>query len=180
MAKNNYAKKSEKDFDSAKNLLRWNKFLFLSIGMWPKMNKKIFLSFYYYFTYHVLKDFVALFFTFSGHNLLKVIGTGLECISLTQLYVRFCMLKNHNKYFITLLKQFEQDYSIENYKTEKERKVFIYYSSTAKKFVSIVFSFFTITAGLYFIQPLIRQLSMFEEYFSYFYFVDIITCINYS
>lgn len=151
----------EKDFEDAKTILNWNKIFMSSIGLWPKFNKFIFLPQYYYFLWHYLKDFVAFYMTLSSHVLMKVIGTGLECLTLSQIYVRLWTLKNYNTDFVTLLKDFEKDYSIKNYKTVEEKKVFLYYNSRSKKIILTSLWTLTFTALLYFFQPLLSQISKF-------------------
>lgn len=159
MAKN--TKYSEKDFENAKRLLYWSKFNLWGLGLWPKLNKFIFLLHYYAYSWHWLSDFVTLFFTFSSHNLMKVIGSGMECLSLTVVQVRFSMFKNYNKDFVAIFSDFSKDYSIKNYQSEKEKKIFLYYNSKSKKFISIVIVALISTGGIYIMQPLLQQLSKF-------------------
>lgn len=159
MTNNKYNKDSEKDFEKAGALMKWNKFLLSCLGLWPKMNKFLFLSIYYSIQYHFMKDLMALFLTFSGHNLMKVIGTGMECISLVQVCARILMLKKYNEDFVNWIKDFIKDYSIKNYNTEEERKIFLFYNSRSRKFISTAVVMLLSVSIIYITQPVIRQLS---------------------
>lgn len=158
MSKVKFTKNTEQAFEKASTLLDWNKKSLSCAGLWPVMNKFIFFAQYYYFAYHLFKDFVALFFTFSSHSLIKVVGTGLECISLTQVYVRFWTLKNYSKELIAILDDFGKDYPIKNYKTEMEKKVFLYYNSKSKMLIAIDFWALGLITIMYYFQPLLLQL----------------------
>lgn len=151
--------KFEKAFDKAKTLLNWSKIFLSCLGLWPQENKFLFLPMYYYFMYHFSKDFIAFYLTLSSHNLMKVIGTGLECLSITQVWVRFWTLKKYNKDLVTLLKDFEKDYSIKNYSTTEQKNIFLKYNSTSKKILMTSMSAFFFTIVLYFFQPLLQQMS---------------------
>lgn len=157
-------KYTDKDFEKAKSLLNWNKFFLGCLGLWPKFNKLIFYAHYYAYSWHYYKDILALFISFSSHNLMRVIGTGMECISLTVLEVRLWMFKNYHEDFRTILNKFIKDYSIENYKTDEEKKIFFYYNRKARKFILVVTVALYCTGAIYITQPLMRQLSKFCKY----------------
>lgn len=149
---------SEKAFEKAKKLLNWNRKILSYSGLWPIMNKFLFLPPYYYFTYHFLKDIVALYYSFGSHNLMKVVGTGMECMTLMQVWVRFWTLKNYSKDLIVILNGFVEDFSIKNYKTEAERKIFLSYNWKSKIFILVNIWALAFTLTLYFFQPLLIQL----------------------
>lgn len=152
---------SRKAFERAKTLLDWNIRVLSIAGLWPKINKILFLSQYYLFSYHLFKDFVDFYMTLSTHNLIRVIGTGMECISLIQVYFRFWTLKTYNKDLVTILNNFIKDYSINNYSSKEERKIFLNYNLKSKMCILINFWTLTFTIMLYYFQPLVRQLRKF-------------------
>lgn len=159
MFSNEYNKNSSEAFKKAKSLMKVNIFYLYCLGIWPKMSKLIFFYGYYGYTYHFLKDFVAFYYSLGSHSLTRIISVGLECMSLTQVWVRYWMFKKYHEDFIAILKNFIKDYSIDNYKTEEEKKVFLQYNSISKKFITIVLVALYFTGGVYINQPWMRQAS---------------------
>lgn len=155
-----FAKQNQKVFEKAKTLITWNKYLMTPLGLWPNNRKDyIFVSFFCYYGYNVLLDYVALFFTIRNSNLMRIVGKVMENVQHMHIFLRMYTMRRFNRDYGDILVEFSKDFSIKNYRSEEERNTFLYYNSRAKFFIRIVVISLVITATLYFIKPLIRQLS---------------------
>ncbi|XP_011495925.1 PREDICTED: odorant receptor 22c-like [Ceratosolen solmsi marchali] len=152
-------KLNQKVFDEARILILWNKYLMSTLGLWPN-NKSdlIFVSLFCYLCYAFILNYIALYYALKSLNLVNIIGTTVESITLLQICIRLYTMRRYNKYYGTLLNQFLLDFSIKNYKNDEERSMFLSYNVRSKFFIKIGVVSIVLTAMLYFTKPLIRQL----------------------
>lgn len=123
------------------------------LGVWPHTrNDTRFFLILIYLTTHLTLEYADLF-QFMG-SLEHVVANLSETITFTTIVIKVILLRLNNRKLGRVLEEVNKDYQEDNYKTPKEREVFLAYYKNSRIFVSIEIPLVVSNAFIYFLAPI--------------------------